>query len=182
MSTVTRTTDDLRALAAVAEARFAARRRQHVRGEGRGLGRWRSPGPMRSFGDTLVVASSMGDEVLVHLASVDAPGVDLLFLDTGYHFPETIGTRDAVAAVYDVNVRTVLPLLTDRRSRTRRARQADLWSRPIPTQCCATPQGRAPRARTRAVRRVGHGHAPRGRADAFKDIEVVGWDAQAATR
>ena len=39
----------------------------------------------QTFGDTLVVASSMGDEVLVHLASVDAPGVDQLFLDTGYH-------------------------------------------------------------------------------------------------
>ena len=35
------------------------------------------------------------------------PGADVLFLDTGYHFPETLGTRDAVDAVYPVNVRTV---------------------------------------------------------------------------
>ena len=42
-----------------------------------------------NFGNQLVVASSMGDEVLVHLASQEAPGVDLLFLDTGYHFEET---------------------------------------------------------------------------------------------
>jgi phosphoadenosine phosphosulfate reductase len=40
------------------------------------------------------------------------PGVDVLFLDTGYHFAETIGTRDAVAATMKVNVRTVLPLRT----------------------------------------------------------------------
>jgi phosphoadenosine phosphosulfate reductase len=37
------------------------------------------------------------------------PGVDVVFLDTGYHFPETIGTRDAVAAVMDVNVITLTP-------------------------------------------------------------------------
>jgi len=43
-----------------------------------------------------------------------ASGVDILFLDTGYHFAETLGTRDAVASSYDVNVRTILPLLTVR--------------------------------------------------------------------
>jgi len=38
-----------------------------------------------------------------------APGVDVVFLDTGYHFAETIGTRDAVEAVYGVNVVNVTP-------------------------------------------------------------------------
>ena len=33
----------------------------------------------------------------------------MLFLDTGYHFAETIGTRDAVEAVYDVNMVNVTP-------------------------------------------------------------------------
>ena len=46
----------------------------------------------------------MQDAVLVDLAAKVRPGVDVLFLDTGYHFVETIGTRDAVEAVYDVNV------------------------------------------------------------------------------
>ena len=49
------------------------------------------------FGKDLVVASSMGDEVLVHLASEVIPEIDTLFIDTGYHFAETLGTRDAVA-------------------------------------------------------------------------------------
>ena len=35
--------------------------------------------------------------------------VDVLFLDTGYHFAETIGTRDAVEAVYDVHVLNLTP-------------------------------------------------------------------------
>ncbi|MGP4055762.1 phosphoadenylyl-sulfate reductase [Mycobacterium sp. 4D054] len=56
-----------------------------------------------------IVASNMQDAVLVDLASKVRPGVDVLFLDTGYHFVETIGTRDAVEAVYDVNVVNVRP-------------------------------------------------------------------------
>ena len=65
-----------------------------------------------TFGDGFVIASSMGDAVLASLAEQVASGIDVLFLDTGYHFAETLGTRDAVQAVHDVNVRTVLPLLT----------------------------------------------------------------------
>ena len=37
------------------------------------------------------------------------PGIDVIFLDTGYHFAETMGTRDAVAAVYPVNLISVAP-------------------------------------------------------------------------
>ena len=61
------------------------------------------------FGGRYVVASNMQDAVLIDLAAAVRPGVDVLFLDTGYHFAETIGTRDAVAAVYDVNVVNVTP-------------------------------------------------------------------------
>lgn len=57
-----------------------------------------------TFGNDFIVASNMQDGVLVHLAAQVHPGVDVLFLDTGYHFAETIGTRDAVEAVYGVNV------------------------------------------------------------------------------
>jgi phosphoadenosine phosphosulfate reductase len=64
---------------------------------------------VQTFGTRLVVASSMQDAVLVHLASGIAPGIDVVFLDTGYHFAETLGTRDAIAATYDVNLITVTP-------------------------------------------------------------------------
>ncbi|WP_413783616.1 phosphoadenylyl-sulfate reductase [Mycolicibacterium chubuense] len=62
-----------------------------------------------NFGGDYIVASNMQDAVLVDLAAKVRPGVDVLFLDTGYHFVETIGTRDAVEAVYDVNVVNVRP-------------------------------------------------------------------------
>lgn len=62
-----------------------------------------------NFRGNYVVASNMQDAVLVDMASKVRPGVDVLFLDTGYHFAETIGTRDAVESVYDVNVVNVTP-------------------------------------------------------------------------
>ncbi|MEV7084665.1 phosphoadenylyl-sulfate reductase [Streptomyces sp. NPDC093085] len=64
---------------------------------------------VENFGERFCVTSSMEDAVVAHLASRVRPGVDVVFLDTGYHFPETIGTRDAVDAVMDVNVITLTP-------------------------------------------------------------------------
>ncbi|MGH3329511.1 MAG: phosphoadenylyl-sulfate reductase [Streptomycetales bacterium] len=64
---------------------------------------------VETFGDRFCIASSMADGVLVHLAARVKPGIDVVFLDTGYHFAETIRTRDAVAAANDVNVVTVQP-------------------------------------------------------------------------
>lgn len=61
------------------------------------------------FGGEYIVASNMQDAVLIDMAAKVRPGVDVLFLDTGYHFAETIGTRDAVSHVYDVNVVNVRP-------------------------------------------------------------------------
>ncbi|MFJ9032451.1 phosphoadenylyl-sulfate reductase [Streptomyces sp. NPDC102274] len=65
-----------------------------------------------TFGERFCVTSSMEDAVVAHLASRVRPGVDVVFLDTGYHFPETIGTRDAVDAVMDVHVITLTPRRT----------------------------------------------------------------------
>jgi len=64
------------------------------------------------FGTEWCVASSMADAVLPHLAATVMPGVDVVFLDTGYHFAETIGMRDAVAAVLPVTVKSILPRQT----------------------------------------------------------------------
>jgi phosphoadenosine phosphosulfate reductase len=65
-----------------------------------------------TFGKSFCVTSSMEDAVVAHLASRVLKGVDVVFLDTGYHFEETIGTRDAVEAVMDVNVITLSPTRT----------------------------------------------------------------------
>ncbi len=65
-----------------------------------------------TFGARFCVTSSMGDAVLTDLVSKVAPGIDVVFLDTGYHFAETIGTRDAVQATMPVNLLTITPAQT----------------------------------------------------------------------
>jgi phosphoadenosine phosphosulfate reductase len=56
-----------------------------------------------------VVASSMQDALVVDLAAQVRPGVDVVFLDTGYHFAETLTLRDAVAASYPIRLLNVQP-------------------------------------------------------------------------
>ncbi|MBA8825443.1 phosphoadenosine phosphosulfate reductase [Saccharopolyspora lacisalsi] len=62
-----------------------------------------------TFGDGLIVASNMQDASLVDMAARARPGVDVLFLETGYHFAETLGTRDAVSQTYDVTIVNAMP-------------------------------------------------------------------------
>ncbi|ANR93258.1 phosphoadenylyl-sulfate reductase [Mycobacterium avium] len=80
-----------------------------------------------------VVACNMQDAVMVSLACDVRPGVPVLFLDTGYHFPETIGTRDAVEAVYDIHLLNVTPEHTV-------AEQDELLGKDLfardPNECC----------------------------------------------
>lgn len=87
-----------------------------------------------TFGDDLVVTASMADGVLPYLASEAAPGVDVVFLDTGYHFIETIGTRDAVGATLDINLVNVLPEQTVAEQDATYGK--DLYQRE-PDKCCA---------------------------------------------
>ena len=86
------------------------------------------------FGKNLIVASNMQDAVLVDLTAKSSPGVDVLFLETGYHFAETIGTRDAVESVYGVR-------MVNARAEHSVAEQdqllgTDLFARE-PDKCCA---------------------------------------------
>ena len=89
---------------------------------------------VQTFGDRFCVTSSMSDAVLSHLASVVAPGIDVVFLDTGYHFAETIGTRDAVAATLPLTVVNVAPRLSVAEQDATHGK--DLW-RTDPDACCA---------------------------------------------
>ena len=57
-----------------------------------------------TFGDQFAITSSMADGLLAHLASRAIPGVHVIFLDTGFHFAETIGTRDWITGVLPVTL------------------------------------------------------------------------------
>jgi phosphoadenosine phosphosulfate reductase len=86
-----------------------------------------------TFGDRICITSSMTDAVIIHLASAVKPGIEVVFLDTGYHFAETVGTRDAVEAVYPVRLLNITP------SRTVAEQDAELGPRLYgrnPDLCC----------------------------------------------
>ncbi|MBD7979889.1 phosphoadenylyl-sulfate reductase [Oerskovia merdavium] len=89
---------------------------------------------VREFSGSIAVACSMADAVLPHVVAQQAPWVDVLFLETGYHFPETTGTRDAVEQQMEVTIVDVLPRLTV--AQQDEAHGKDLWSRD-PAACCA---------------------------------------------
>jgi phosphoadenosine phosphosulfate reductase len=79
-----------------------------------------------ALGDGVVLATSMTDAVLIDVATRVNPGIEVVFVDTGYHFPETLATLDEVRRRYDLNLNVVSAgLAPDGR-----------W-RPDPDGCCA---------------------------------------------
>ena len=66
----------------------------------------------RTFGHRTAVACSMADAVLPAVVAEHLPWVDTLFLDTGYHFAETVGTRHAVEASLRLTIVDVRPAQT----------------------------------------------------------------------
>ena len=61
------------------------------------------------FGRRLVVASSFQDLVLVDLAARSDPGVEVVFLDTGAHFPETLQFVEDARHRYGLNLTVAVP-------------------------------------------------------------------------
>ena len=80
------------------------------------------------------VACSMADAVLPALVADQLPGIDVLFLDTGYHFDETYATRNEVAENLRVKVVNVKPEHTVAEQDSLLGK--DLFARD-PGQCCA---------------------------------------------
>jgi phosphoadenosine phosphosulfate reductase len=66
------------------------------------------------FGDALLFTSSFGagSGVLLHLWSVVAKGRPVIFLDTGFLFPETLAYRDELAGKLGLVVDVVRPTLS----------------------------------------------------------------------
>jgi len=127
-----------------------------------------------TFGARLIVAASMQDTILPHLFGTRLAGVDTLFLETGYHFKETLATRDEAARSLPITVVNALP------RQTVAEQDAEFGARlhdRDPGLCCAMrkvePLGRA---------LAGYDAWVTGlrRADAATraDAPVVSWDAK----
>src|SRR5215467_11452305 len=78
------------------------------------------------FGSDMVLAASFQDCVLVDVASKAAPGIEVVFLDTQYHFAETLWYVDRIRDQYDLNLTVMQPLVEP----------DDLWETD-PDECCA---------------------------------------------
>jgi phosphoadenosine phosphosulfate reductase len=73
-----------------------------------------------------VLAASFQDCVLISLAAHVAPGIEVAFLDTGYHFAETLWYVEQVRSRFDLNLSVVKPEVP----------LDDLWLTD-PDACCA---------------------------------------------
>jgi len=79
-----------------------------------------------TFHPYLCMTASMTDAVLIDLAHKVEPSIEVVFIDTGYHFPETLETVEVVRRRYGLNLRvmTVPP------------HDEELW-RVDPENCCS---------------------------------------------
>jgi phosphoadenosine phosphosulfate reductase len=81
---------------------------------------------VETFHPHLCMTASMTDAVLIDLAVKVEPAIEVVFIDTGYHFPETLATVETVRRRYGLNLRvmTVPP------------HDEELW-RVDPENCCS---------------------------------------------
>ena len=61
------------------------------------------------FGSAVALACSFQDCVIVDLATRVDPGLEVVFLDTGFHFPETLQFVEQVRARYHLNLTVTRP-------------------------------------------------------------------------
>jgi phosphoadenosine phosphosulfate reductase len=82
---------------------------------------------VEQFHPFMCLSASMTDAVLIDLAVQVEPSIEVVFIDTRYHFPETLETVERVRRHYGLNLRvlTVPP------------QPVDLW-KADPANCCAT--------------------------------------------
>ena len=81
---------------------------------------------VEEFGTRLCLTASMTDAVLIDLATQVEPSIEVVFIDTGYHFPETLETMEAVRLRYGLNLRIM----------TVAAQEPALWQAD-PENCCS---------------------------------------------
>jgi len=127
---------------------------------------------VQRFGQRFAITSSMSDGVLAHMASQVQPGIRVMFLDTGYHFAETIGTADAIEATLPIDLVRVTPHLSvcDQDA----AFGNDLFARD-PDLCCAMRKV-APLAKALTPYVAWASGIRRDEAETRRAVKVVEWD------
>lgn len=79
-----------------------------------------------TFSPHLCMTASFTDAVLIDLAVQVDPGIEVVFIDTGYHFPETLETVEEVRRRYGLNMKIMTVARQDE----------ELW-KVDPENCCS---------------------------------------------
>lgn len=114
--------EELRVIARVANADLRYAQAQDVI-------RWAA----EAFAGRVLISQSMANTALAHLVHTVAPEIPLVFLDTGYHFEETLATRDALIQRTGLTVLNITPVQSVAQQDADYG--ADLWARD-PDLCC----------------------------------------------
>jgi phosphoadenosine phosphosulfate reductase len=116
------------------------------------------------YGDDVTVACSFEDAVLVDLAVSVKPDIEILFLDTQYHFAETLWYVEELRQRYNLNLRVMSP----------RVEPDNRWQRDV-ASCCGVrkvePLNRALEGKRAWITGLKRADAPT-RANA----PIVSWD------
>ncbi len=69
---------------------------------------------LETFGDQLVLSTSFGVQsaVMLHMATTLAPQIPIIFIDTGYHFPETYRFAKELTDRLKLNLKIYQPTMT----------------------------------------------------------------------
>jgi len=86
------------------------------------------------FASRVVLTQSMANTVLAHLVNDVAPNIDVIFLDTGVHFPATLETRDRLIATTNLPIINLTPSMSLAEQAEKHG--AELW-KTNPDLCCA---------------------------------------------
>jgi phosphoadenosine phosphosulfate reductase len=116
------------------------------------------------FGEQIVLASSFQDCVLLDIAMRTAPDLEVVFLDTQYHFDETIEYVEHLQRRYDLNLTVMQPLVDP----------DDLWK--VDTNECCTLRKVEPLARALDGKQAWMTGLRRTEASTRANAAIVGLD------
>ena len=116
------------------------------------------------YAGRVTLACSFQDCVVVDIAVAVEPGIEVLFLDTGFHFPETLAFVEQVRERYDLNLRVLRP-----------GPEADAW--PCGTERCCELRKVAPLDNALQGRLAWLTGLKRVDAPTRADAPIVSWDA-----
>ncbi len=117
-----------------------------------------------TFGDSLVLAASFEDIVLIDLVTKVAPSIEVVFLDTEEHFPETLGFVEEVRARYGLNLTVTKP-------------GPEAAAHPCGSEQCCQFRKVEPLRRALAGKRAWLTSLKRSDGPARADAPIVSWDA-----